>query len=224
MKNNEKDTFEAIKIETEQSNNFFLKNDISDFYGKSLTTEPSRRLNDYDFNLLQEDAYKDVDDDLFKLEYKISKIEKDLKSFSLQIQAAQEIEDMELAKELIKQQDLLKNEYESLLVTYNNKCLSAKISGKFFNIFDSKLKNNIKNVFEQFSSFSESILAKMPKQFSSIIELRKSLTKLENLNKSVDELITLNIPYGESSNKYEQLSKYIIKANSIQAELSRYIK
>jgi peptide subunit release factor 1 (eRF1) len=64
----------------------------------------------------------------------------------------------------------------------------------------------------------------MPRQLSSIFELKKTLAKLENLNRSVDELMSLNIPYGENINKYEQLSKYIIKANSIQAEISRYIK
>ena len=47
---------------------------------------------------------------------------------------------------------------------------------------------------------------------------------LENINKSVDELVSLNIPYGESLSKYEQLSKYIIKANSIQAQISNHLK
>ena len=71
---------------------------------------------------------------------------------------------------------------------------------------------------------SEKIVEKLPAPFSKIFELKKSLTKLENINKSVDELMRLNIPYGENINKYEQLSRYIIKANSIQSEISNYIK
>ena len=43
-----------------------------------MPTEPVRRLNDYDYNILREDAYKDVSDELFKLEYKISRLEEEL--------------------------------------------------------------------------------------------------------------------------------------------------
>ena len=54
--------------------------------------------------------------------------------------------------------------------------------------------------------------------------IRKEIgNKLENLNQSVSDLITLNIPYGEHYNKYDQLSKYIIKANSIHANISQQI-
>jgi hypothetical protein len=56
------------------------------------------------------------------------------------------------------------------------------------------------------------------------VRFDESLTKLENINKSVDELMSMNIPYGENINKYEQLSRYIIKANSIQSDISRLIK
>ena len=64
----------------------------------------------------------------------------------------------------------------------------------------------------------------MPKNFKTVLELKNSLVTLQSINKSVDELMTLNIPYGEQIDKYEQLSKYIIKANSIQAEISQNIK
>ena len=81
MQNNQSDRFEQTKhsfFEKEKSSaqyvedNFFMaessQNKISYF-----VNEQSRRLNDYDFHLLQEDAYKDIQDDLFQLEYKISK-------------------------------------------------------------------------------------------------------------------------------------------------------
>ena len=50
-------------------------------------------LNDYDGNILQESSYKEVQDDVFKLEYKISKIETELKEINIQIQSANEIYD-----------------------------------------------------------------------------------------------------------------------------------
>ena len=224
MKKNESDTFEGIKQKPLINDNFFLMEESPNISStKVLTSEPAKRLNDYDFNLLREDAYKDVSDDLFKLEYKISRTEDEIKNFDSQIQAAQEIGDYALVNDLLNRKASLEEDYEALVAIYNDKSFSARISDKILNILGSKFKNNFKNFQYKFSSISEVVLSKMPKQFSSIIELKKSLAKLENLNKSVDDLMSLNIPYGENINKYEQLSKYIIKANSIQAEISRYM-
>ena len=64
----------------------------------------------------------------------------------------------------------------------------------------------------------------LPQKFSTSMELKKSLLKLDNINKSVDELMTLQTPYGEAQDKYEQLSKYIVKANNIQAEISKHLR
>lgn len=224
MKKNESDTFEGIKQNPLKNDNFFLMEESPNISStKVITSEPAKRLNDYDFNLLREDAYKDVSDDLFKLEYKISRTEDEIKNFDSQIQAAQEIGDYALVNDLLNRRAALEEDYEALVAIYNDKSFSARISDKILNILGSKFKNNFKNFQYKFSSISEVVLSKMPKQFSSIIELKKSLAKLENLNKSVDDLMSLNIPYGENINKYEQLSKYIIKANSIQAEISRYM-
>ncbi len=75
-----------------------------------------------------------------------------------------------------------------------------------------------------FGMFSDAIIAKLPKKFSSVLELRKSLAKLENINKSVDELMTMQTPYGEAGDKYIKLSKYITRANTIQAEIAKTLR
>ena len=225
MKRNETDTFEGLKQNVFQNNNFFLMEETPTLQNsKQSISEPTRRLNDYDFNLLKEDAYKDVSDDLFKLEYKIAKTEEEIKTFESQIQAAREIGDYNLIIDLSSRKNILEEDYEALVAIYNEKSISARISDKILSFFGSKIKNDIKTFQEKTSNITDSILSKLPKQFSSVIELKKSLAKLENLNKSVDELVSLNIPYGENINKYDQLSKYIIKANSIQAEISKYMK
>ena len=225
MKKAEKDTFEVLNTYSFQTDNFFLMEDSPKLQNyNQTTTEPAKRLNDYDFNLLKEDAYKDVSDDLFKLEYKISRTENDIKNFEMQIQSAKEIGDYSLIEDLTNRKKLLEEDYEALLAMYNEKSLSARISDKILGLFGNKIRNEFNIFHQKFITVSESIIEKMPKQLSSIFELKKSLLKLENLNKSVDELISMNIPYGENYNKYEQLSKYIIKANSLQAELSRYMR
>lgn len=225
MKKKDSDIFEGNKSQHHSSENFFLQNSISSISESfSGVSEPTRRLNDYDFNLLEEDAYKDINDDLFKLEYKISKIEQEIKTLEYEMQAATEIGDDVFVQDLKTRKVQLIEDYDELLNIYNAKSLSGKISDKIFGFISPKFKAN-SSIFQSKVSFiMESILSKMPKQISSVFELKKSLLKLEYLNKSVDELVSLNIPYGENVDKYEQLSKYIIKANSIQAELSKYLK
>lgn len=224
MKNNENDIFEGIKhIPSEEiNNNFFLTENILSL-NKQLKTDSSKRLNDYDYNLLKEDAYKEVNNDLFRLEYRISKIEKYIKNNNIQLESAKEIGDYKLIEELSTKRKFLEDDYKRLLALYIDKSFSAKISDKILNLFGIKIKNNIKNIIISLTNYSDKIISKISSQFSTFLKLRKTLNKLENLNQSVSDLITLNIPYGENYNKYDQLSKYIIKANSIHANISQQI-
>lgn len=220
MNKNNGDIFQVSRnSKTNNESNFFLSESISKPSYQDIT-EPARRLNDYDFNLLREDAYKDVSDDLFKLEYKISKVEEEIQALDLQIQAAKDIQNYELAGELSGRQIIMKEDYEALVAMYKEKSISARLT----NVLGDKLKPQIVGIKKNISEFSEKLISKLPKRFSSVLELKKSLNKLENINRSVDELISMNIPYGENIDKYNQLSKYIIKANSIQNEISRFIK
>lgn len=233
MQNNQSDRFEQSKNshfeKNKNANNF---SDETNFFITNKTTIPtnfikqeqSRRLNDYDSNLLQEDAYKDVDDDLFKLEYRIAKYEDELKLLNSQVQAARDINDFSLINELNLRKNSIKKDLELLITDYNKKSLSTKISGGISNFISSNTKNKFTQFKYNFERFFASILSKLPKPFSSAIELKNSLSKLENINRSVDDLVSSNAPFGENTDKYEQLSKYIIKANSIQSNISRQLK
>lgn len=227
MKNINSDSFEVKQNPFEKkensSSNFFLMDETAAVQPIRGAAEP-RRLNDYDSNLLREDAYKDIGDDLFKLEYKISKTEDELRELESQIQSARDIHDFNLVETLTNRKRTLEEDYQALVEIYNEKSLSARISDGISNLFfGGKLKSDLNAFQKGICELGEGILAKLPKRVSSVFELRKSLAKLENINKSVDELISMNIPYGENINKYEQLSKYIIKANSIQNDISKAI-
>jgi len=196
--------------------NFFLNN----VEKKQKTSEINRHLNDYDYNLLKEDAYKDVTDEVFKLEYKISKAENEIKDLDAKIQAAKDIRDFNMAEALIDKKKLIQSDLKNLVTIYNDKSLSSKISGEF----SSKIKNKIDNGKNVFKNIFESFISILPEQFSSVLEIKHSLNKLKNISQSVDELISMQIPYGEAPYRYDQLSKYIVKANMIQAELSKFNK
>ncbi len=53
--------------------------------------------------------------------------------------------------------------------------------------------------------------------------LKKALKKLNVLNKSAKELLSKNIPYGESDERYSALIEYLSSANTIQAKLLKKI-
>ena len=222
---NNKETSSVDNFFEVKADNFFLNGDFN-----LLPAEPARRLNAYDSTLLEEDAYKEVSDELFKLEYKIAKIEEELNGLDNRIQSARDIYDYDQIESLSLRKRQLSDEYSSLIKMYNEMSISAKISDGILNIFGGrrKVKSNIpdgvKALKRGWDAFSAVVMSKMPKRFSSVLELKKSLSKLESINKNVDELIGMNIPYGENRDKYEQLSKYILRANSIQNSISKIIK
>ena len=224
------DTFELSKKtnrNSQSSNNFenFFLNEKKITNTINITNiNQSKRLNDYDLNLLQEDAYKDVNDDIFKLEYKIHKLEEELKNINSQLQVAIDINDYIKIKELASRKDFLETNYKELTTEYNKKSFSAKISNRLSNIIDNRIKSKIKIFNKLNSNFIEKITEFLPKKYMSLFELKKSLNRLENINKNVDELITLNNSYSNDNNKYDRLSKYIIKANSIQIQINNSLR
>ena len=137
MNKNSTDSFEISRKQPfnkkEQETNFFLMEEIPAVNYQKTQAEPIRRLNDYDFNLLKDDAYKDVSDDIFKLEYKISKLEDGLKELEAQIQSARAIHDYDLIDELVLRMIALKQEYDELVDIYNEKVLRAS-EGMIYNI------------------------------------------------------------------------------------------
>ena len=102
INNNENPFVSAQQNDT----NFFLQpEDISNYQQES-----QRRLNDYDYNILRDGAYKEVNDEILKLEYKISKIEEEIESLNSQIQAAKDIRDFATAEKIFCRIKLLQEQ------------------------------------------------------------------------------------------------------------------
>ena len=206
------------KTDNIDDDNFFI-NSINTSV-KRVSFEPLKHINDYDSNILPKGAYKKVNDDVFKLEYKIAGIEEEIKHLSEQILSAKEIYDFYTADNLMARKQQLQEELYSLSLLYKESSVSAKIS--------SSITSGIKEKYFSFKnkilSIIESVIMKYPSKLSYIFEAKNSLQKLENINKSVDELIKREHNYLEMGDKYEQLSKYIVRANYIQSQISKIIK
>lgn len=211
---------EKTSLKSEVENNFFVQTELKPLKTFPLK-DPIKHINDYDSNIMQEEAYKDVNDDVFKLEYKISKIEEELKTIDTQIETALEIKDFYMAENLNNRKSQLTQELSELSDLYKETSISAKISGDL----TSKVKSNVFSLQMLFEKFVGNVLiSKLPNKLFSIMKIRESLGRLENINQSIDELVKSRYASGEAIEKYEQLSKYIAKANSIQADIYKFIK
>jgi len=217
MKNEDINFFENMKKENGLEENFFLKGNV-DFTQRPDFVKTKRHLNDYDLNLLEENAYKDLPDTTFRLEYEISKIEKELKNIGAKILAAKTIMDKEEQIALVEQKAYLETYYDSLIKQYNNKGASAKVSGFISYMFgNSNYKNDKKSFVSQFFSL-------LPRSIKKISEIETSLHNLKSINKSTDDLLNFKMTESQDFGRYSQLSKYLIKANSLQTEIEKFIK
>lgn len=224
------------KIKPNNSNNIFLPslsnrsdanffasnpNPEKDIDTKKESSTPSGRINDYDSTILENNAYQEISDEMFKIEHKIGLLEQSLSKISNEIDALQnlgyatQIADLEDRKQKIEQ------ELAELNKKYSELGLSAKISGQIASVVNFT-SNKKTSTFSKIKKFvSKKILAKISKKFDYSQNMKEALGKLSNINSSVDELISMQVPYGETINRYEKLTAYLNKANVIHSQISR---
>ena len=58
----------------------------------------------------------------------------------------------------------------------------------------------------------------------SVVTLSDSLEQLSDISKSVDELIDMNVPYGEKIQNYEKLTAYLNRANVIHSQIAKTLR
>jgi len=187
----------------------------------SSQTQPINRLNALDSTLLENNAYKDIDNEDFKTEYKIEKLENELKIIDKQIKTAKSLNDQTKIDMLTMKKHSIENELSNLHSTYTGGDVSRKLSNGITTIMSPR-KNLGENIIDKTAEFiSDKILSKISKRFNSGQDLKLAVNKLETINRNVNELVSLQAPYGEAEEKYDQLTKYLTKANTIQYQVSR---
>ena len=185
------------------------------------THTPINRLNGLDSTLLEKEAYRDIDDDAFKIEYKIEQLESDLKILDKQIASAEALNDTEKVDMLTMKKHSIEYQLNDLYKIYQGADITRKLTGNLTSLMKPK-----KNVFSEFKQnvsdfINNKILAKISKRFNSGRDLKTALNKLQNINQNVDELVSLQAPYGEKEEKYDRLTRYLTKANTIQYQISK---
>lgn len=221
-----------VKFGKVKPNNFFLQSldTISDEnYAAELengiqTQEASQsgHLNDYDSTILENNAYQSIPDEMFKLEHKISMLEESLSKLNNEIETLESLGYNVQVYNLKNRRQNLEQELEELNKKYSELGFSAKISSKIASAVHST-SNNKHNIFSNAGTFiAKNILSKLSKKFDYSQSIGDALSNLSNINSSVNELIQMQTPYGENINRYEKLTAYLNKANSIHAQINKY--
>lgn len=199
--------------------NFFLKNSDSEVAEQRGQTV-GLRINDYDSSILENNAYQLLSDDMFKMEHKIGILESTLSKINSEISALQSLGAAIQISELIERKEKIERELAELNKRYSELGLSTKISGQIASAVNFTAKR--KKVFSNVRTFiSRKILTKISPRISLSQTMKEAIENLCNINLGVDELIKMQIPYGETAKRYEKLTAYLNKANAIHSQISR---
>ncbi len=177
----------------------------------------------FDSNILENRAYLNMDNNVLKLEYQINELEEDLMIINDEILAAISLEDTERITFLKKKRRSIGKELKILNEKYLSLGIMPKVTGVISSIFRKKTKRKI-SLGKKISKFiSKYIFSVFSKRLNFSFGLRESLEKLAIINRSVDELISLQIPKGAATDRYNRLTEYIKKANDIHVKITNNI-
>ena len=181
------------------------------------------RLNGLDSTLLEAEAYQNIDDETFRIEYKINKLEMAVKTIDKEIANAKSINDLQKVDVLMMRKHSLQAELKALYAYYGESDVTTRLSGELTSMLAFK-PSIISNVFNKCADFvSKKVLPKVSKSFNSGQNIKVALSKLETLNKNVDELVTMQMPYGEADERYDRLTNYLNRANVIHFQISKTV-
>lgn len=196
----------------------FVKNELANPI-LSNATNPNR-LNALDSTLVEDSAYQKIENEAFRIEYRIDKLEAQLRSINAQIESTKALNDKGKLEGLGLKKTSIEKELKELYSKYQGSNVSSRISFGISSVLQPK-KSVLATVKDTVVGFvSQKILPKISKRFNTGQELKVALDKLKNINKTVDELVSSQAPYGEAEEKYDRLSKYLTKANTIQYQVS----
>lgn len=183
-----------------------------------------KRINSTDSAMLEESAYIVLDDEELKLEKRIENCEKALKEVKDKIVVAKTIKDEKSLKALGYKKNVLEKNLLNLQNSYKQQNFETELTSVitkvllFPSIMKKKLTKSIKNLIRQskflrrFTPFARSLM------------VRETIGKLNKINRSVDELVKMKVPFGEQEEKYETLVNHLSRAGALHAQILKELK
>lgn len=193
--------------------------------GRSLAQSSfsqKQRINDYDSSILDSRSYLDMDDEMAKLEFQITEKEKNLAYLREKIKGSEQIAKVNEVLDLKIKEKAMEKELVELRKEYSKRSVTSKVKGAVINNVE-KEKNFV--IVDKIGKFiSRKVLPKVSKKFEDITKLSSSLDTLQSINKNIDELIDMKVPFGEQTQNYEKLTAYLNRANKIHSQISKSMK
>lgn len=176
----------------------------------------SKRINGYDSTILNKTQFDQNEGEELSIEYRIKEKESVVKDLDAKIKIADTYGTQNEALGLKAKRQRILQELDTLRKQqlYGGRVLGEKFSHNGF-------KRKMPVIYKIQDFISRQILARLSKKIKSVVTLTDSLEQLSEINKSVDELIEMNVPYGEKSKNYEKLTSYLSQANQIHSKISK---
>lgn len=180
-----------------------------------------KRLNSFDSTMLEEVAYNVLDDTELKLEKRIENLENNIRDVNEKIVVAETLKDIVTLDELNLQKQILKKNLENVRNEYQSKNIDTRMTSIIadFLLFPQKIKNFFHRQFRYFLFHSKFIKKFKPLMRS--IMVRDTLGKLDKINKSVDELVKMQVPFGEQEVRYEKLVNHLSRAGALHSQIMK---
>lgn len=197
---------------------------INPFNAKNMQVQfskkNSKRLNGYDSTILNSSKFDETEEQELSIDYRIKEKEQAIKDLEAKIKLADNYgtQNESLGLKAKKQRYL-----EELSSLQKQRLYGGRVLGED-KISAEIMKEKMPIIYKVQSFISRNILAKISKKVNSVVTLSDSLEQLSEISKSVDELMDMNIPYGEKVQNYDKLTQYLNKANVIHSKISKSLR
>lgn len=187
----------------------------------TFVQSPQKRLNGYDSTILNSSKFDQTEEQELSIDYRIKEKENAIKELDEKIKLADNYGAQNEALGLKAKRQRYLQELSSL---EKQRMYGGRVLGDKEKILHNTLKEKLPFIYKLQTFVSRKILAKISKKVNSVVTLSDSLEQLSQISKSVDELMDMNIPYGEKSKNYDKLTQYLSKANAIHSKISKSLR
>lgn len=199
------------------SNNFETSSQPAKEIKTQPATNPIKRINGYDSAILNKTNIEESEGEDLSIDYRIREKESVVKDLDAKIKVADNYGTQNEALGLKAKRQRVLQELDTLRKQqmYGGRVLGEKQA------FHQSFKEKMPLIYKIQEFISRQILSRVSKKVKSVVTLSDSLEQLSEISRSVDELIDMNVPYGEKVQNYEKLTEYLSQANMIHSKISK---
>ena len=182
-----------------------------------------KRINTTDNAMIEECAYKVIDDPGLKLETKLENCERALAQVNEKLSVAQTVQDIKAQKELLYKKNRLEKNLTALKKQYSEHSFETGMVSFYTKMIlaPQKLKTNFLRLLKNLLIHSKFL--RQFKPLARALSVRETIGKLNKINRSVDELVKMKIPFGEQEEKYETLVNHLQRAGALHSQILKEI-